>query len=137
MQFAANSSGHCLLLVMCLSHSSEHLRGPFGLMPLMQVFTMRGLHGNMLPEWHAHYVILADMPMTHDSASRARLDALPALSCLGSYFLAFLMSGTAHPRFFDFHLGTHVSDASHQGAALSDHHAVITGGISHAAATDD
>ena len=138
MHFRCICSGHCLLFdIMRLRHCSEHLRGPFSLMPLMQVFPMRSLHGAMLPERHAHLMILADVPMLHASASCARHAALSALSCLGSFILAFLMLGTAPPRFYDIHLGTHVSVASHQGAALSDHHAAVTCGTFSAMATDD
>ena len=112
---------------MCLSHSSEHLRGPFGLMPLMQVLIMRVLHDNMLPEWHGLSLLHCDMRMAHASAISARLDALTAFSCLCSIFLAFIKRATAHSRSCCLHLGTIVSDAPQQGAALSDHHAFTTG----------
>ena len=93
---------------MCLCHTSEHPRGPFGLMPLMQVQIVRIFPATMLPEWHDYLMFPADMlivaPATPD-----RHAALFALSLFGTFILFLLMLGYVLSCWFDSHLDHYVS----------------------------
>ena len=82
---------------MCLCHTSDHPRGPFGLMSLNQVHLMRSFLATMLPEWHGYHTIAADMLLALAPATSDRhaclelfwdLHLVPAHAWLCLQFLA-------------------------------------------------
>ena len=122
---------------MCLCLSSVQPRGPFGLMPLKQIMSMRIFLATMLPEWHGYFKIAADMLVPHAIPASARLNALLALCCPGPLFLASLVIVTATSSWLKLLLDFVVPDGLHQGTTLKNSYDDATRGKLSANAWND